>query len=239
MGNKPRSLAVEIGPAWHEFLTEALPFGLTTQAAAAVNGVASVEARRRFANSPAAKYLRKLRSGGVGQPEPETVWNVAAAAQTLAGNEWCAAPLFLFAAGHFAEFAIILTRASEKLISRERKATLVSAARTACAPRNSAPQDLKALLIDAGISETIAHQELRLLQEAQEPPARPDRNAWILEPAERASFEDGFRRLASHARDSEQSSPIVTCRLAALHPEIGLSMQRDIVLTSLLNAVRT
>jgi len=225
----------EVVPAWHGFIAEALPSGTVSQAAQNVSP--EPRAVGAFCKTPTAAFLRRIANGGVARPEPGTVWYAAEAARSLPNQDWCAGPLFLFAAGHFERFAATMLEASLDLIPRTRKASLVASVTAACI-RGAKPTDdaLRDKLRSAGIVETIIRQQVRDRGNASRERLTAERNIWILSTVEQAAFQQAFVLAGSGPHRATAS---IAARLTAMHPEIGLDTQRQITVITLLEAIRS
>jgi len=226
MAGSPRALRAEIIPAWRAFLAEAIPFGAASAAAAAAGGVRPSGAWSAYSSN--ARALRRQVEGGVGQPTAESLWEIAGAARTIDGREWCAGPLFLFAAGRFERFAQTLAGASRNLLTDARLRALLESAESACVPSTTIDEaTLTRKLRAEGVADTVIQQQIRRKRARCSIPIRPDRNAWILTDEEEAAVNQSF--LLPVAATSLAS---ITARLAELHPEIGIAYQRAIVLSA-------
>lgn len=229
----PDAAFAELIPTWHLFVGEALPSGQVSTAAQNVSAEWAGRKGARFSKSADAAFLRRVANGGVARPEPETVWYAAAAARSLPGNEWCAGPLFLFAAGHFEQFARLILAAIPKLVPRERKSDLVSAVSSACEPPSD-DANLEQELRDAGISDLVIRQMMRKARASNSDQLSPSRNTWLLKHQEEAAFQQAFVEIQ---RAPDQDFAIVAARLADENADIGLANQRQITTTTLLNAL--
>lgn len=239
MGRPAKAVREHVAPAFWQFIDEVIPTGMATSAVAARNGIGVRDERRALLgkSSKEVRYLNKLRSEKIVQPNPRKAWEVGEAAYALGpGHEWCASLLFVFAAGHLHSFALTLASAPEELLTRERKAELVRATRTACDPTvMRSEEDLLAELRANGIPDTVAHTELRRRRSGASFAVRPERNSWILTSEERTALHAAFLRPSIKLCRSYEIA-IVTSRLAGENPGLGIDMQRDIALTSLQHA---
>lgn len=230
MAGKRGAVRTEIVPAWQAFLSEAIPYraaGAATAAAVGAEAIGSWSAR-----STAAAKLRRHIGGSVGQPTPESVWAIAETTKTIEGREWCAGPLFLFAAGHFERFAQTMSGANPNLLKADRFLALIQSVENACAPTQAESEAMLASDLRAeGIDDFEIHKQLRRRRSRGAVAIRPDRNAWILTDREEAALEQAFRH-----GPVQPSLAAVNARLAELHPEIGLAHQRAIVLTAVRGA---
>lgn len=201
MARTPDALATEIIPAWHAFVAGLIPQGVKIQAA--VGG--TVPLRAVDSNSSEAVYFRRILSGSIGQPQPRKVWETARGARSLGSAfEWCAGPLFLFAAGHFNYFAKLIVSVSDTL-SNERLRKLLSFVERAVTP--IAPNENRAELaviqrelkrIDAMPWADLQKQRAKRIARAhsERQQARLERLVWVLDGLEEAAFDDAFERIA-------------------------------------------
>lgn len=179
MSNRARVAVAALTEPWAVFLAEVFPDGIpaTSKRAGRKPGT-DISERSRWMN------LR------VRQPNAVNTWKLAHRARTVrAANAWCAGSLFLYAAGHFDEFARVMLCAN---VDDERKIQLLENVASACCPTISPlPRaQRKAALIAEG------YDELEVQAVLDEEPAinRPDRAIWTMRDRELAAFTRAFKR---------------------------------------------
>lgn len=227
MARPSRALKAEIIPAWQAFIGDAVPFGAASAALAAAVGE---KPRGSWAaKSTEASIFRRHVSGGVERPTVDSIWAIAEVIREVPGNEWCAAPLVLFAAGYFERFAQTMLGASKELLKPTRLVALLDATAAACAPTvQQSESELVASLRAQGMPDTVIQKTLRRRRSRDNAPIRPERNAWILNDEEYAAFSKAFL-----VASEPLPLGVISSRLAELHPEIGLQNQRAIVLAAI------
>jgi hypothetical protein len=264
MARTKSALGTQIIPAWHEFVAGLVPDGVKSQAAA---GASPYPARAIDANSSPAVYFRRILSGEIGQPQPRKVWEIARGARSLGpGFEWCAGPLFLFAAGHFDYFAKLMVSIGDAIPKTRLREMIsdVGGAVTAAEPEddNHANEQLARELrqIDSMRWTDFQKQRVKRIARARSsrPPIYDEERTWILSGLEEVAFDEAFERIVPDGGGAPKSQisllndvgpnwkrgrldlvrekhpAVVTAILVTEHPEIGLEMQRNIVLNSLL-----
>lgn len=240
--SRRKALRDSIGPAFRALVDEVIPLGLGARAVAAARGISAEDPARPMVGKSSAelRYLNKLKDSGISQPSASKAWEIAEFAQALAPdrNAWCFGLLFVFAAGHFGEFARTMTATDGNLLPRHRKFALTESARSAVEPTgDSGLTTLRERLALAGVPDTVAHSELRRVRSHLASLVRPDRNVWILALEERAALRTAFLSGAS-SHGAAYKVAVATATLAASAPDLGIEMQRDITVTALCHAFR-
>jgi hypothetical protein len=227
MARPSRALKAEIIPAWQAFVGDAVPFGAASAALAAAVGE---NARGSWAaKSTGASIFRRSVSGRVERPTVDSMWAFAEVIREVPGNEWCAAPLVLFAAGYFERFAQTMLGANRNLLKPKRLEALLDATAPACAPTvRQSEADLVAALRAEGMPDTVIQKTIRRRRSRGNAPVRPERNVWVLNDEEYAAFSQAFL-----AAPNPLPLGVLSSRLAELHPEIGMENQRAIVLAAI------
>lgn len=221
--------------AWRAFITYAIPARMASRAALAVGN--SHPRGDQSAHSSAAAALRRLRNGGVACPNPSTVWDTGFAIRTLPQRDWCAGPLLLFAAGHFDWYARLLSDVSEVYVPASRKAALLASTLGAVEYREPAIDEAIAAIRASNISDTLSQRKIERVLRHGVSPITAERTVWSLSVDEEESFTDTYLRVnKSTSADAFANHPkpgVVSAWLVSRHPEIGLQMQRSIVLSNL------
>jgi hypothetical protein len=202
---------------WAALLEEALPDGYR-------------RSHRRHSGTEIAERSRWLNLG-VKQPNAKNVWKLAKCARgNGAAFSWCAGPLFLWAAGHYLDFARVMLCST---VDARRKFELVTYVDTACspAPRTATPAERRLALLEAGYSELEARAALKEPATA----TRRDRVVWELTDPEPAAFERAFTRGAELPPGSLAVAAF-TCEAIARHAKRGVEPQKAAVLATLLHA---
>ena len=229
MANVSKIVRAQVAPAFRDFIREIAAQGNATGALAETVGVKG-DARRAFGKSSEARHFHMLLEGDFGQPSVSKVWHAGEAARRM-GVTWSSGLLFLFAAGHFSSFASVIIGATSSILPDTRKASLVAASVTACAPTVPITESnfLETLRRD-NVSETSARAALQEFRLHGNTDARTDRNTLTLSLKEQAAFKDAFASTA--LPESPYDVALATCKLAE-QAQGGILMQRRIAATAL------
>jgi hypothetical protein len=165
------------------------------------------------------------------QPRPEVCWYAGEAACQV-GQEWSSGLLFLFAAGHFRRYGLVLASLNESVVPNHRKAAWIAAMRTACDPsllRDS--KQYSAELEAQGVSAPSVRRAVKDFVARGCVLDRPDRRTVTLSPEERAALRDAF---AGNSKESPRALEVLlaTCEFAET-ANGGIAVQRDIAATPL------
>jgi hypothetical protein len=218
VGNRSQAQIQALTEPWHAFLEDAFPDG-TSDAKSRRSG-----RKPGTDTSEASRWLRVT----VKQPSPKNVWDLARRARRLGpANAWCAGPLFLWAAGHFADFSRVMIGAE---IPVPRKIGLLANVLTACAPQPAAASraQRKAALIAAGYTEI----EAQAATENLVPSGRRDRVIWELDDDAIAAFNRSFTR-SSDIPPGPSAVAAFTCEAVARHTKHGIDHQKTAILEAL------
>jgi hypothetical protein len=202
---------------WAALLKEALPYGY--QRSARRHGGTEIAERSRWLNL------------GVKQPNAKNVWNLAKRARgNGASFSWCAGPLFLWAAGHYFDFARVMICSS---VDARRKFELVSYVDAACSPTEQAasPGERRLALLEAGYKEL----EIRAALKEPTTSTRRDRVVWELRDPEPAAFERSFIH-GVEVPSGPLGVAAFTCEAIVRHEKRGVNLQKAAVLATLLHA---
>ncbi len=239
-----RRLAVRehVVPGWHELIAQVSPQrNLTLGLAGMRKIVTSSKERATLPHSAEITYARSILRFEGGQPTPRIAWNLAAMLrESRAGLEWCAGPLFLFAAGHFHLYAMLILRAG-KLITLDRKIQLVKATVGACQIPMSPDDGLRARLETIGNTDWSPKIKMkairRILRELGDLQPQPEHDIWKLSAEEWGEFEHSFEKIENDKKPDDllnsgsiRSSAELASTLAAMHPEAGLQQVRELTI---------
>lgn len=195
-------------------LGEVVPHRLKARAAT-VGTFGTLDAPEVERRAHGLSYLYCVADGRIARPPADDAWWLGQAAAAVTRQRWCNAALFLFACGHFAEFAVVLLKAEEKQLCRDRKRELVQHLPSALDP--DPPEATRGELIqrhrDAGHDELAASRaeayDARMLQTP-----RVDRAVWSLSGSENEALRAAW--MASRTQSMDLTHPgIAACHLAA------------------------
>jgi hypothetical protein len=198
---RPADATAQALPTWKAFLGD-LGFddrGMASEVSRALNGTDPAVSLKKNGHTT---WIRTLIRNPKGLPEPDTVWELAAAARSL-GSPWCAGPLALYASSHLRQFAWVMVEAESHGLALDRLVKLFESAVHVVTPKaRTAPETIET-----------------------------HRSNWVLTDVERDIFETTWTS-PSDAEQSllrERDHRLVSAELGARAYDIGLGVQRDVV----------
>lgn len=219
MSNRAGAAIAAMTEPWGAFLDEVFPDGLYGPRRKGRHPGTDISERNRWMT------LR------VKQPIARNVWSLAKRARRKgAANAWCAGPVFLWAAGHYFDFALVILSAH---IDSSRKLELLSYVESACKPTPPTASNLerKATLIAMGYDEL----EARAAMDEPLSANRRDRVVWELKDPEPVAFERAFARGSEFLAGSVAVAAF-TCEAVMKHHVRGVDLQKAAVLEALRHA---
>lgn len=199
-------------------LTELIPERLVAKAAT-IGVAGSLDAPPAERRPNGVNYLHDLAGGRIVKPPPAAAWWAGLAASAVTRQRWCNPTLFLFAAGHYAEFAAVILGADHRMPATRRRDLVLHAA-SAIEPT---PPKL-------GRDETVrrhialGHDDLSARRAADwefemEPSPRIDRAVWSMSGSEVETLRAAWVAAQQAPLDMTDAT-IAACYLAA-HGRIG------------------
>lgn len=199
--------------ALQSLLDELIPERLIAKAATvgAVGNLDSPLAERR---RNGVNYLHDLAAGRIAKPPPEGAWWAGLAASAVTRQRWCNPALFLFAAGHYGEFAAVMLGADDRMPPARRRDLVLNAA-SAIEP--TPPRPGRDELVRRHIA--LGHDELSARRAADwelemEPSPRVDRAFWSISGSESETLRAAWTVIARAPLDMTDAT-IAACYLAA------------------------
>lgn len=238
---QPRPLEQPKG-VLQRLLGEAIPERLISRAAT-VGPSGDLDAPKDLRRRNGTNYLHALADGRIVRPPAEAAWWAGLAAASVTLHRWCNPMLFLFAAGHYVEFATVMLTADERM-RRERRLGLVLNVMSALEP--TPPPLGREELVRRRVAE--GHDELSARRAAEwdvtmEPAPRRDRIIWSIDGSEAETLRAAWLPLAKTAPDLGNPT-IATCYLAAEgrvdkgRPDLSLSLRARIAVDAIAAALR-
>lgn len=195
-------------------LSEVIPHRRKARAAT-VGSFGTLDAPEAERRAHGLNYLYCVAEGRIARPPADDAWWLGQAAAAVSRQRWCSPALFLFACGHFAEFAVVLLKADEKQLRRDRKRELIQHLPSALDP--DPPRATRDELIrrhrDAGLDELSASRAQTYEAHMLRTP-RVDRAVWSLSGSENEALRAAW--MASRTQPMDLAHPgIAACHLAA------------------------
>lgn len=151
-------------------------------------------------------YIRKIRAGGVAQPELDKAWPLGEALAALSRKRWVGPVLMLFACGYYGHVADLLINVSDSYLPRKRRIEMAQALPTVIFGSDAEPataaESRERLRRSAmpGLNDLLAqragHREAAMPAEE-----RPDRMVWSLDLNAYTAFLTGWDRIVKGGLD--------------------------------------
>lgn len=218
--------------ALRSLLGELIPERLVAKAAT-VGAAGSLDAPLAERRPNGVNYLHDLAAGRISKPPPAGAWWAGLAASAVTRQRWCNPALFLFAAGHYGEFAAVMLGADDRMPPARRRDLVLHAA-SAIEPNPPRPE--RDELVRRHIA--LGHDELSARRAADwelemEPSQRVDRAVWSISGSEAETLRAAWV-LIGQAPLEVTDAAIAACHLAAdgrigkSGPNVTLSMRASI-----------
>lgn len=238
---QPRPLEQPEG-VLQRLLAEAIP-ARQIRRAATVGPSGDLDAPKDLRRRNGANYLHALADGRIVRPPAEAAWWAGLAAASVTLQRWCNPTLFLFAAGHYVEFAAVMLTADDRM-PRDRRLDLVLTVLPALEP--TPPPLGREELVRRRVAE--GHDELSARRAAEwdltmEPKPRPDRVTWSIDGSEAETLRAAWLSLAETAPDLGDPT-LAACYLAAegrldkAGPDVSLALRGRIAVDAIAAALR-